>query len=81
MLYRSCAHRPCLSVFGNSNRAQAMFGLTMVTGYPGQSGHCVQASEIDKSVVVRWAYVKELAVVNMGRDGDKGFIRSCIGVL
>ena len=31
-------HRPCLSVFGDSNCAQAMFRLTMVTGYSGWSG-------------------------------------------
>ena len=31
-------HRPCLVVFGNLDRAWAMFGSTMVTGYPGWSG-------------------------------------------
>ena len=30
-------HRPCLVVFGNLDHAQAMFGSTMVTGYPGWS--------------------------------------------
>ena len=31
-------HRPCLVVFGSLDRAQAMFGSTMVIGYPGLSG-------------------------------------------
>ena len=31
-------HRPYLVVFRNLDCAQAMFGSTMVTGYPGRSG-------------------------------------------
>ena len=31
-------HRPCLVVFGSPDCARAMFGSTMVTGYPGWSG-------------------------------------------
>ena len=30
-------HRLYLSVFGNLDHTQAMFGSTMVTSYPGQS--------------------------------------------
>ena len=31
-------HRPCLVMFGSLDRAQTMFGSTMVTGYPERSG-------------------------------------------
>ena len=31
-------HKPCLVVFGSLDHARAMFGSTMVTGYPGRSG-------------------------------------------
>ena len=71
-------HRPCLVVFGNLDRAWAMFGSTTVTSYPGRSslpwpGELVIISTImygggvktDKSVVGKWAYVEELAVMNM----------------
>ena len=30
-------------------------------------------------MVVRWAYVKELATANTGRDENKGFIRLYMG--
>ena len=71
-----------------------MFRLTIVTGYPEQSslpwpGELVIRStitygggdEISESMVIRWACVKELATVNMGRDENKGFIRLFIGGL
>ena len=76
-------HRPCLLVFGNSDHVWAMFRSTMVTSYPGQSslpwpGELVIGStimyrkgvKIDKSVVIRWAYIKELAMINT-REGNR----------
>ena len=76
-------HRPCLSMFGNLNHAWAMFGSTMVTGYPGRSGPLWlrelviistityrEGGEIGKFIVVRWAYVKELATTNT-REGSR----------
>ena len=91
MSYRSHMHRPCLSVFGNSNHARTVFGLTMVTGYPGKSGPLWPGelvirstitygggSGIDKSMVVRWAYIKELAVTNT-REKGIGIITSYMG--
>ena len=38
LTHRGRAHRPCLVVFGSLDHAWAMFGSTMVTGYPGRSG-------------------------------------------
>ena len=79
-------HRPCLSVFCNLDRAWAMFRSTMVTGYPGWSGSpwlgelvirstvVYGRGEISKFVVVRWAYIKELATSNTGRDGIRGLL-------
>ena len=79
-------HRPCLVVFGNLDCAQTMFGSTMVTGYPGQSGlpwpgELVIRSTITyggegksislyESVVSGWAYVKELAATNTKERGE-----------
>ena len=80
-------HRPYLVVFGKLDCAQAMFGSTMVTGYPGWSGppwlgELVIGSTITyrggveigksvyKSVVGKWAYVKELAMTDTRKRGE-----------
>ena len=74
-------------VFGSLDRAQTMFGSTMVTGYPGRSGlpwpgELVIGSTITcgggvkwlslyESVVGEWAYVKELATMNTEEEGGE----------
>ena len=81
-------------MFGNLDRAQAMFGSTMVTGYPGRSGlpwpgELVIRSTITygggvkwlssyESVVGEWAYVKELATMNTKRGREWGSIRQYV---
>ena len=63
-----------------------MFGSTMVTGYPGQSGLLWlgelvikstimyggegKAISLYESVVSGWAYVKELATTNIKERGE-----------
>ena len=68
-----------------------MFGSTMVTGYPGQSGlpwpgELVIGSTITyggvkwlspyESVVGEWAYVKELAMMNTKKGKNGGLLGS-----
>ena len=71
-----------------------MFGSTMVTGYPGQSGppwpgELVIRSTIMcggewkwlspyESMVGEWAYVKELATMNTREGGEWGSIRQYV---
>ena len=77
-------------MFGNLDRAQAIFGSTMVTGYPGRSGppwpgELVIGSTITyggegewlspyESVVGERAYVKELATMNTREKGGWGLL-------
>ena len=77
-------------MFGSLDRARTMFGSTMVTGYPGQSGppwpgELVIGSTITyggegkwlsphESVVSERAYVKELATMNTGEKGEWGLL-------
>ena len=79
-------------MFGNLDRAWAMFGSTMVTGYPGRSsppwpGELVIGSTITyreegekvspyESVVSEWAYIKELATMGTREGGDWGLLGS-----
>ena len=79
-------HRSCLVVCSSLDCARAMFGSTVVTGYPGRSGppwpgELVIGSTITYrgegrwislygSVVGEWAYVKELAVANTKGRGE-----------
>ena len=51
-------HRPCLVVFGNLDRAQAMFGSTMVTGYPGQSSLLWPGELVIRSTIMYGGEVK-----------------------
>ena len=73
-------------MFGNLDRAQAKFGSTMVTSYPGRSGTpwpgglvigstitCRGEGEsisLFESVVGGWAYVKELVMTNIKERGE-----------
>ena len=69
-------------MFGNLDRAQAMFGSTVVTGYPGRARrvsdqinhHIWRGGEgwisPHESVVGEWAYVKELAVMDTRGRGE-----------
>ena len=77
-------------MFDNLDRARAMFGSTMVTGYPGRSGPPWLGELVIRSTIMyggegKWlspyesvvgerAYVKELATMNTRGEGEWGLL-------